>query len=67
MRRLLLLTVLFLTGCESTQQLIHLASDYRNEYQPYSGIFSILHPLRYSASSAIHLSLFCFSRQLIRC
>jgi len=45
---LLLLTILFLTGCESTQQFIHLANDYRNEYQPYSGVFDANHYNRYS-------------------
>jgi hypothetical protein len=48
MMRFVLLTVLFLTGCESTQQFIHLASDYRNEYQPYSGVFDVNHYNRYS-------------------
>ena len=48
MKRLLLLTILFLTGCESTHQLIHLASDYRNEYQPYSGVFDTNHYNRHS-------------------
>ena len=48
MKQLLLLTILFLTGCESTQQFIHLANDYRNEYQPYSGVFDANHYNRYS-------------------
>ena len=47
MKRLLLLTAIFLSGCAEVQQNIknsmHLAYDYRDQYQPYSGEFDANH------------------------
>jgi len=52
MKRLLLLTAIFLSGCAEVQQniknSIHLAYDYRNEYQPYSGDLDPNHLHQYS-------------------